>query len=427
MSEEVWRDLFDIEMCDEKWILIHHMLNDENEFLRVLDMVVDPCKHHLQQEIFHEFQTLENFANIVDRWVRIQTQPFLSIKIIEEMSSIKNEHQIQNGYTKNAEENIQFSSNRLIPKKKVSTMTISASLPSNFGQSSPPVQLRVSPQKEIPPSTQNQWPSLSESNISQPKQAKPQSKKKRITPTLVSPQDQSQKPLQEVPVTSNLPSPPVPTLVHQMSTTMKSHFDHLGIVVEVHDSKKDPQDSFENSVSHMLTRDEHSLDDERPTITLARLARLYAALVKSKLIPIIPTVLFLSRLLSSRHTCVVIGKEITVSTGASPKFPCYFLNDFSLSFFLAEVSLNLSDIIQSLGDQFCSSYAELVLDVSPLVSQSLLARSRRSSSFTQEEYSELYPFMGQEHTSSVDREEYIRPFHDERDNRHEYRGKVSMR
>jgi hypothetical protein len=347
------------------------------------------------------------------------------------MSLSKNENLIQSGFGKNSEENIQLSSNRLIPKKKGSSMTISASLPPNFGQASAPVQLRSSPQKETSPPTQNQWPSLSESNISQPKQAKTQTKKKRITPTLVVPQDQSQKPLQELPVTSILPSPPVPTLVHQMSTTMKSHFDHLGIVVEVHDSKKDlkdlkdPNTSFENSVSQLLIHDQHSINDERPTIALARLARLYSALVKSKFIPIIPTVLFLSRLLSSRHTCVIIGKEITVSTGTSPKFPSYFLNDFSLSFFLAEASLNLSDIIQSLGDQFCGSYAELVLDLSPIVSQSLLSRSRRSSSFTQEEYSELYPFMGQDQTaSSVDREEYIRPFHEERDNRHEYRGKV---
>jgi hypothetical protein len=415
-------------MCDEKWIALHLLLGDETVFVRTLEAVSDPKSSHSQTDfIRNEFQTIENFAKTVDRWIRIQTQPFLGVKIVEELSLPKKDSFDQSLAIKVTPE-IQAAAagNRQMPKaKRISPLTISSSLPPNFGQSSVSNSLRST---DCKPSTllqsENQWPSLAEST---PKQTKVASKKKRITPTLL-----PQIPLEDSLVTLPPPlppppaPPPVPTLVHQMSTSVKSQFEHLGVVVEVIDSNKGPNDSYHTSLPHELGRDEHSLNEEdrTPTLSLARLAHLYTALVKSNLIPVIPTVLFLSRLLSSRHTCATIGKEIVVSIQNQQKFPSYFLSDFSLALFLTEASLNLADIIQSLGDQFCSSYAALVGDLSPIVSQSLLSRTRRSSSFTQEQYNELYPYLGQEPSHAVDREEYIRPFHEEQDNRHEYRSKV---
>jgi hypothetical protein len=418
-------------MGDEKWIALHQMLADEAVFLRTLEVVSNPreCDPKIDF-ICKEFQTIENFAKTVDRWIRIQTQPFLSVKIIEELSSSKIDS-FDSNIAMQVTQDIQSGAlNRQTHKKRISPLTISSSLPLNFGQTQFPNSLRLTdPRPSTVIHSENQWPSLSESTA-QPKQTKGiASKKKRITPTLVIPKNEptlissEQLPIPPLPVPQS-----VPTLVHQMSTSLKSQFDHLGVVVEVIDSLKVSSESYHTSLPLELSRDQHALngDEERsPTLSLARLAHLYTALVKSNLIPVIPTVLYLSRLLSSRHTCSTIGKEIVVSIDNQLKFPSYFLSDFSLALFLTEASLNLSDIIQSLGDQFCSSYAELVADLSPIVSQSLLSRTRRSSSFTQEQYNELYPYLAQEPSHAVDREEYIRPFHEERDNRHEYRSKVS--
>jgi hypothetical protein len=249
----------------------------------------------------------------------------------------------------------------------------------------------------------------------QTKPSKQPIKKTRITP-VVSTSPQFNISSQTIPrPTESLSMPPVPSLIHQVSTTVKSHFDHLGVTVDIQDAQLPQCSISEESPSQANSK------------LISRLARLYSALVNSKYLPLVPSVLLLSRLLSSRHTMITLGKEVIVTIENSRKFPTLFLNDNHVVIFLTTSSLHLTELIQSLGELFCSSYAELLLELSPTVSQSLLSRSRRTSSLTQEEYQELSSFSGSEHTTSgvIDVEEYIRPFHDERDNRHEYRGKVS--
>lgn len=122
--------------------------------------------------------------------------------------------------------------------------------------------------------------------------------------------------------------------------------------------------------------------------------------------------------------CIITNKKILITVANLEIFPTLLLDDRSLALFLVNSSIYLIDIIQALGDQFCGLFGELLVDISPRVSQILLSRSRRSSSFTQEEYNELYLYLGKDNNDSVDIEEFIRPFHDDRDNRNGYKGKI---
>lgn len=176
--------------------------------------------------------------------------------------------------------------------------------------------------------------------------------------------------------------------------------------------------------SHHKT--EKMLEKNPNHILISRISQLYFLFIQFKYLPILPTILFLSRLLSLRHMCIITGKNIFLSITNPQKFPTLLLDDNSLALFLVNTSLYLLDTIQALGDQFCGVFAELLVDVSPIMSQILLSRSRRSSSFTQEEYNELYIYLGRDNSESVDVEEFIRPFHEDRDNRHGYKGKVSF-
>ena len=512
---------------NEKFHFILNLLLDEDRYIKVVESLINQREEE-ESSLFQEFIKFDNFLLSFDKWIRIQTQPFLSLKINEEFGSLpsssqssqspsplplpsqsstssssssttsitssslfmKSDHHnnscnnnstINNNGNNNR--NITFStnsgnnynnSNRNYRNNntgeinKISTApSLSGFLPSNLSQqqifpsSSSQSQFQSFPQPQQlkfkqQPNPNESWPSLSESTI-QSKQVRTNTKKKRITPTVTPTHIETQPVISQIltPSTEILPPPPpISNLIPQMSTSIKTQFDLLGVKIDVFDSREvftDPYQLIEHSYHrqmieklfqrefldhqhhpHLQLHNDNHLDNDdklieknskNTNLLISRLSQLYYLLIRFKYLPILPAIVFLSRLLSLCHTFVVTGKNMLITIANPQKFPTLLLHDQSLAFFLTNTSLYLVDIIQSFGDQFCGLYAELLAEVSPTVSQILLSRPRSSSGFSQE-YNELYLYLGRDNSEHVDVEEFIRPFHEDRDNRNGYKGKV---
>lgn len=239
---------------------------------------------------------------------------------------------------------------------------------------------------------------------------------------------------------------PIPTMSRNISTSVKAQLDSVGVTVRVFETPRRNSMSLSNDGLNRGTEllSSYTSASSSDRMTVANMARVYSTLVMERLLPVVPSFIFLSRLLTTRHTYKSLGKEILVELESDQKFPSCLLCDADVETFISGAASELVDVFASLGPDVSSTYADLVEGVNAQTAEairsagkcttakhstedgvveddSILEGDDGSVGSVVRQANELTPAEGYE----VDT--FIRPFHEELDSRNEYRTQVHHR
>jgi hypothetical protein len=235
----------------------------------------------------------------------------------------------------------------------------------------------------------------------------------------------------------------VPSMYRQISTSVKAQLDSVGVTVRVMES---PYCSSPLSGGNVLGLGQFPTSSvSSPSMfertAVVNMARVYSKLVVEQLLPLVPSFIFLSRLLTTRHTYRSLGKEILVEPESDQKFPSYLLCDADLEAFLGTAARSLVDAAAALGPDVCSTYADLVEGVDAETARAIRLTCKNTTPSAADKAIEEDAGLGDgdgttgsvvrqaseaSSTEGHDVETFIRPFHDELDSRNEYRSQVSL-
>ena len=258
--------------------------------------------------------------------------------------------------------------------------------------------------------------------------------------------------------------PPPPVLCHQISHSVQSQLDTLGVTVTVtaSDTSKirptvsEPVTFSEPQIQSVAFADGKSqgnaregLHPEAQTITetqvqpqsprstldtlsadepasieaARRMGEIYGHVIlryHTEYFPLTPCVIFLTKLLSVKY--IHVGKDITLLLKDLKKFPSCLLNNARLETFAVSVTSTILPLLQSIGGLVLKALTEILTPIAPNLVRTISVSAKASQvtmmiiSQQQNEEEKLLS------TSNV--EAFIRPFDEDFDNRNEYKTQI---
>lgn len=239
--------------------------------------------------------------------------------------------------------------------------------------------------------------------------------------------------------------PPPPALSHQISHSVQSQLDVMGVSVIVTDAS--PSRTIEvttneeslissstvtfpiENVSAPMpitppTQLEQLLADETASkAATRRMGVIYGSLIMryhSSLLPISPCIVFLTKLLSVKF--IHAGKVIKLSLQDLTKFPSCLLTNNRLEIFAVNVISTIIPVLQSLGGWILSSLTEVLSPIAPMLVKKIndqMKSGEVSTMYITQQQSEEEKLLN---ISNV--EDFIRPFDANIDNRHDYKTQI---
>ena len=233
---------------------------------------------------------------------------------------------------------------------------------------------------------------------------------------------------------------PQPKLCHQISQTVQSQLDNLGVTVTVTDAAK----TQHPLVSSHVVSEKVSLEDfevsggeqvhpsklnalqmlcdneSESTLAAKRMGVIFGHCILryySIRIPLVPSIVFLSKILSVKHNHA--GKEIKLSLKNLEKFPTCLLNNSRLEHFAVNAVQCILPMLKSIGGDVLGAFSDALAHHSPSdlsFEEEALSDCRMQVVLTLQQQSEEEKLL---RLGNV--EAFIRPFDDTSDNRHEYK------